>query len=113
MIALCSESAGHSLQELHRQSCDILKKELNQIGFNLGNDGDLERVLYPHYLGHPIGIGTSVCYVWDMCYSCGHAIDLHESAYTDRTQPLKAGMVITIEPGIFFDIFVNKADSIG
>ena len=42
-----------------------------------------------------------------------HAIDLHESAYTDRTQPLKAGMVITIEPGIFFDIFVNKADSIG
>ena len=40
-----------------------------------------------------------------------HSIDLHESVYTDRTQPLKAGMVVTIEPGIFFDIFVNKTDS--
>ncbi len=66
MIALCSENAGHSLQELHRKSCNILKKELNQIGFNLGKDGDLERVLYPHYLGHPIGIGTPIVGVHDM-----------------------------------------------
>lgn len=66
MIALCSESAGQSLQELHRKSCDILKKELNQIGFNLGNDGDLERVLYPHYLGHPIGIGRFIICVQDV-----------------------------------------------
>jgi len=60
MIKLCSEKAGFSLQELHRKSCVILKQELNQIGFNLGNEGDLERVLYPHYLGHPIGVGALI-----------------------------------------------------
>jgi intermediate cleaving peptidase 55 len=58
MISLCSESAGYSQQDLHHKSCEILKAELNQIGFNLGKEGDLERVLFPHYLGHHIGIGT-------------------------------------------------------
>ncbi|KAF8169506.1 peptidase M24, structural domain-containing protein [Pholiota molesta] len=83
LIKLCSANAGYSLQELHRKSCQLLKGELNQIGFNLGNEGDLERVLYPHYLSHPIGI------------------DLHESSHIDRSAPLKEGMVITIEPGIY------------
>jgi hypothetical protein len=45
------------MQELHRLSVQLLKQELNQIGFQLGSEGDLERVLYPHYLSHPIGIG--------------------------------------------------------
>lgn len=44
---------------------------------------DLEHELYPHYIGHPVGI------------------DLHESAHLDRNAQLKAGMVITIEPGIY------------
>jgi len=57
MIKLCSESAGYTLQELHRKSCTVLKEELNQIGFNLGREGDLERILYPHHLSHHIGVG--------------------------------------------------------
>lgn len=63
LIALCTTSAGYSLQELHRESCVLLKKALNGIGFNLHREGDLERILYPHYLGHPVGIGalTSSC----------------------------------------------------
>jgi len=61
----------------------LLKEELNQIGFNLTGTGELERVLYPHYLSHPIGI------------------DLHESTYFDRSAPLKEGHVVTIEPGIY------------
>jgi len=60
----------------------MLKRELNQIGFGL-QTGDLERMLYPHYLSHPIGI------------------DLHESSNFDRSGELKEGMVITIEPGIY------------
>ncbi|PPQ81078.1 hypothetical protein CVT25_014541 [Psilocybe cyanescens] len=83
LIGLCSAQHGYSLQELHRKSCVLLKSELNQIGFNLRNEGDLERVLYPHYLSHPIGI------------------DLHESSHIDRAAPLQDGMVITIEPGIY------------
>jgi len=60
----------------------LLKKELNSIGFNL-HKGDLERILYPHYLGHPVGI------------------DLHETSFIDRATPLQEGMIITIEPGVY------------
>ncbi|KAI5116860.1 hypothetical protein M0805_009170 [Coniferiporia weirii] len=81
-VALCTESAQVSLNELHRKSCDLLRVELNQIGFGLST-GDLERVLYPHYLSHPIGI------------------DLHESSHFDRSARLVSGMVVTIEPGIY------------
>ncbi|TFK43119.1 peptidase M24 [Crucibulum laeve] len=83
LIKLCVPSSHHSLLSLHRESCSLLRQELNQIGFNLGREGDLERVLYPHFLSHPIGI------------------DLHESAGIDRGADIKPGMVITIEPGIY------------
>jgi intermediate cleaving peptidase 55 len=67
LCKLCTESSGHSLHELHRKSCELLKGELNQIGFGL-QTGDLERILYPHCLSHPIGI------------------DLHESSNFDRSE---------------------------
>jgi len=82
LCALCTESSGISLHGLHRRSCQLLKRELNQIGFGL-QTGDLERVLYPHFLSHPIGI------------------DLHESSHFDRSGGLKEGMVVTIEPGVY------------
>ncbi|KAF4615968.1 hypothetical protein D9613_011493 [Agrocybe pediades] len=112
LIELCTASQGYSSQELHRKSCSLLKQELNQIGFNLGTEGDLERVLYPHYFGHPIGIGELRSLVFfalrqflvlDILNGglINSMIDLHESAHVDRSSPLKEGMVITIEPGIY------------
>ncbi|ETW84620.1 Metallo peptidase M24B [Heterobasidion irregulare TC 32-1] len=84
LVALCTAAHGHSLDDLHRQSVSTLRKELQQIGFDLSmRSGLLERVLYPHYLSHPIGI------------------DLHESDTFHRSEPLKEGMVITIEPGVY------------
>ncbi|KAF9449565.1 peptidase M24 [Macrolepiota fuliginosa MF-IS2] len=88
LIKDCAETAGYTLYELHRKSCTRLREELTKLGFNfrssiLGGDTDLERVLYPHFLSHPIGV------------------DLHESYNTSRSSSLKAGMVITIEPGIY------------
>ncbi|OCB90214.1 peptidase M24 [Sanghuangporus baumii] len=82
LISRCSESAQLSLDALHRESCSLLRVELNQLGFSL-SAGDLERELYPHYLSHPIGI------------------DLHESKHFQRGVPLVSGMVVTIEPGIY------------
>ncbi|KAI6035635.1 peptidase M24 [Pisolithus orientalis] len=82
LIGQCTETASFTLHELHRRSCDFLRVELNQLGFRL-HAGEVERVLYPHFLSHPIGI------------------DLHESSNFDRGELLKAGMVITIEPGIY------------
>ncbi|KAH8102841.1 peptidase M24, structural domain-containing protein [Cristinia sonorae] len=86
MITYCTEASQMSLAEIHRESSDMLQKELNKIGFNLRGThgaGDVARVLYPHYVGHPIGV------------------DLHESTNHDRNGSLKAGMVITIEPGVY------------
>ncbi|KAF7799118.1 hypothetical protein EIP86_010348 [Pleurotus ostreatoroseus] len=86
LVTLCTEATQISLAQIHRESCEALRKELNEIGFNLkgiAGAGDLERILYPHYVGHPLGI------------------DLHESTHFERNEPLKAGMVITIEPGIY------------
>ncbi|KAI0063075.1 peptidase M24 [Artomyces pyxidatus] len=82
LVALCAADIGHSLDDLHRRSVELLRTELKQIGFELGL-GALERVLYPHYLSHPVGI------------------DLHEAGTFDRRAPLKEGMVITIEPGVY------------
>lgn len=59
LVGLCTEAEGLSLHDLHRKSCDLLRQELKQIGFTL-HTGDLERILYPHFLSHPIGIGTWV-----------------------------------------------------
>ncbi|THV00547.1 peptidase M24 [Dendrothele bispora CBS 962.96] len=82
LVAYCYEGwEGNNLYELHRRSRDLLVSELRQIGIDL-RGGAIDR-LYPHFLSHPIGI------------------DLHESDSTSRSQPLKSGMVITIEPGIY------------
>ncbi|THH09459.1 hypothetical protein EW146_g8678 [Bondarzewia mesenterica] len=84
LVALCAATHGFSMNDLHRKSVELLRTELTQIGFHLGTSaGILERVLYPHYLSHPIGV------------------DLHESSGFDRSDVLKEGMVITIEPGVY------------
>lgn len=54
-IKLCSVSEGMSLDDLHRTSCDLMRIELKELGFNL-RGGEMERTLYPHFLGHPLGI---------------------------------------------------------
>ncbi|OBZ71886.1 Intermediate cleaving peptidase 55 [Grifola frondosa] len=83
LVGLCSVSTGHSLAQLHRLSCDALGAELTRIGFELPLGAGTLDTLYPHFVGHPVGI------------------DLHESSHFDRNEPLKAGMVITIEPGVY------------
>ncbi|KIJ32357.1 hypothetical protein M422DRAFT_213900 [Sphaerobolus stellatus SS14] len=104
--ALCRETSKMSMYDLHVESCKILARELNKLGFNLreGNAGpgnaEVERILYPHFLSHPIGI------------------DLHE-AYGNRSSAyssLQAGMVITVEPGIYVppsSLFPSQYHNIG
>ncbi|KAJ6463234.1 peptidase M24 [Mycena vitilis] len=82
LVALCTESSGVSMHQIHRRTCTLLRDELKQIGWDV-HANDLEQILFPHYVSHPIGL------------------DLHESSHFDRSASLKAGMVITIEPGIY------------
>ncbi|KAI0269392.1 peptidase M24 [Gloeopeniophorella convolvens] len=82
LVKECAADRGHSLDVLHRRSVELLRKELEQIGLRCTRS-TLELILYPHYLAHPIGI------------------DLHEAGTVERSAPLKEGMVITIEPGVY------------
>jgi intermediate cleaving peptidase 55 len=54
-IKLCTVESGMGLDDLHRKSCDLMRVELKELGFNL-KGGELERSLYPHFVGHPLGI---------------------------------------------------------
>ncbi|RXW14043.1 hypothetical protein EST38_g11812 [Candolleomyces aberdarensis] len=105
LVALCSEAKNISLHELHRMSIKLLRQNLNQIGFNLGFENDLERVLYPHYLSHPIGIDLhestyidrNAAYVFSLVLFCSRLLTV-DSHLVGR---LKQGNVITIEPGVY------------
>ncbi|CAE6472060.1 unnamed protein product [Rhizoctonia solani] len=82
LITMCTEESKESMNSLHNQSVDLLKKALRRAGFDLGMGDKLIDRLYPHYLTHPIGI------------------DLHEGN-SERHQYLMEGQVITIEPGVY------------
>ena len=49
LIKLCTETTGLTLARLHDRSCELLRRGLAQLGFDLSR-GDLERILYPHSL---------------------------------------------------------------
>ncbi|EPQ28053.1 uncharacterized protein PFL1_04380 [Pseudozyma flocculosa PF-1] len=80
--ALATEEQCYTLADLHRRSVEMLRIELKNIGFHLGL-GTLERILYPHYIGHWLGI------------------DLHDVASVERSTKLERGAVVTIEPGVY------------
>ncbi|KAI5970624.1 ICP55 [Candida margitis] len=83
-IELCNESLGHSLHDLHDYSVTSLRKELSNItGFQHVTKSDVSRYLYPHYIGHHLGL------------------DLHDVPPISRFDKLVAGNVITIEPGLY------------
>ncbi|PVF95749.1 hypothetical protein CPB86DRAFT_563159 [Serendipita vermifera] len=72
-----------TLPNLHRISTQFLTEELVKIGFKFEPySADVERHLYPHLVGHGVGI------------------DLHESSGS-RDEELVEGQVITIEPGVY------------
>lgn len=88
LVTLCTESARLSLAQIHRESCEALRKELNQIGFNLNGiaGGDLD-LLYPHYVGHPLGIGLLFLRLFGAMLTLLLVADLHESTYFERNDP--------------------------
>ena len=48
-----------TLPALHRLSCELLTEELNKLGFKLGASSggvSVESELYPHLVGHGLGI---------------------------------------------------------
>ena len=90
LVRECTVARGHSLDTLHRRSVDLLRAELERVGLPCAGTV-LERVLYPHYLTHPIGIGEPLLFLREFSESilmCGlWKIDLHEAGTVERSTP--------------------------
>ena len=90
LVKECAVARGHSLETLHRRSVDLLRAELDRIGLPCAGPV-LERVLYPHYLTHPIGIGESCPTPFFFCLATNFFlviwIDLHDSGTVERSAP--------------------------
>ncbi|KAK4134867.1 Creatinase/aminopeptidase [Trichocladium antarcticum] len=87
-VALCRARLGLSLDEIHRATEAALQTELERLGFGFGGGfgrggGDLMGVLFPHHVGHYVGL------------------DVHDVPGYPRSVPLKAGHCVTIEPGVY------------
>ncbi|RHZ79599.1 hypothetical protein Glove_143g30 [Diversispora epigaea] len=96
-INLCTEAKDISLNGIHEISVQIMKEELQKLGFNIV-EGDVDHILYPHHVGHYLGL------------------DVHDTHDLDRSRRLLHGMVITIEPGIYVppnDAYPEKYHGIG
>lgn len=80
-VSLCKEDSGLSLDQIHSATEKALREGLKDIGFDIsGNEMD---ILFPHHVGHYIGM------------------DVHDTPGYRRNVPLKAGMCVTVEPGIY------------
>ncbi|CAJ0756726.1 16020_t:CDS:10 [Entrophospora sp. SA101] len=77
VLKLCTEEQNISLNGIHEYSVKMMKEELSPLGFDLV-EGDVDRVLYPHHVGHYLGL------------------DVHDTHDIDRSKILRKGM-----PGIY------------
>ncbi|KAH8887533.1 Creatinase/aminopeptidase [Thozetella sp. PMI_491] len=80
-VSLCRESAGLTLDQIHRSTETGLTDQLRQLGFDMS--GNALDVLFPHHVGHYVGV------------------DLHDIPGYARHILLKAGHCVTVEPGIY------------
>ncbi|PHH74003.1 hypothetical protein CDD80_3424 [Ophiocordyceps camponoti-rufipedis] len=78
-VGLCRESANTSLNEIHKVTEDKLQAELRDLGFEKSMMGQL----FPHHVGHYVGL------------------DVHDCSSVSRSQKLRKGHCLTIEPGVY------------
>lgn len=81
-IKMCNAKSRNSIQTIHTESVALMKIELRNLGFHLA-EGDVERYLYPHRVGHHIGL------------------EIHDCASLGGFESLAADQTITIEPGCY------------
>lgn len=83
IISECTVAKGNSLNDLHNMSVDLLTLELRNAGFNDLQNWETGKYLYPHYIGHNLGL------------------DVHDCPTYSRSVNLQKGQVVTVEPGVY------------
>lgn len=83
LIKECKANNGYSLNDLHNLSVEWMTKELRNCGFSELSTWETAKYLYPHYVGHNLGL------------------DVHDCPSHSRSATLERGQVITIEPGVY------------
>jgi Xaa-Pro dipeptidase len=95
---------GVKMEDLHMKAAEIILKGLKQMGLVKGTieelmENDIFALFFPHGLGHFLGLDTH-----DVGgYPKGvERIDRPGIRFLRARRELQAGMVITIEPGLYF-----------
>ena len=95
---------GVKMEDLHMKAAEIILKGLKQMGLVKGTieelmENDIFALFFPHGLGHFLGLDTH-----DVGgYPKGvERIDRPGIRFLRARRKLQAGMVITIEPGLYF-----------
>lgn len=81
-VKMCYQDNNVNLYDLHENARKVLLQEFKQLGIDLSNKEDLFGRIYPHFVGHPLGL------------------DLHDCPTFQRSTRLEAGNVVTVEPGV-------------
>ncbi|KAF2760382.1 xaa-pro dipeptidase app [Pseudovirgaria hyperparasitica] len=82
-VSLCRADARLSLDQIHRIAENGLKDALKGLGFEMGSGDGVLNELFPHHLGHYLGL------------------DIHDCPGYTRGKALVEGQVVTVEPGIY------------
>lgn len=80
-VELCKP--GASIRQIHDHSVEMLQKGLKQIGILRSAQSSAYHILNPTSIGHYLGM------------------DIHDCSRISYDCPLKPGVVITIEPGVY------------
>ncbi|KAL1339629.1 hypothetical protein AAHE18_U052300 [Arachis hypogaea] len=86
-VELCKP--GASIREIHNYSVDMLQKGFKEIGLLKNGGSSSYHKLNPTSIGHYLGM------------------DIHDCSMVSFDAPLKPGVVITIEPGVYIPSSYN------
>lgn len=81
-VKMCSESQSVNLYDLHENSKKVMLQELKQLGMDFKDTDAVFGQIYPHFVGHPLGL------------------DLHDCPTFQRSTMLEHGNIVTVEPGV-------------
>lgn len=99
--------AGQSYPELHIHAHHVLAGILREHGFirmsaESAVESGVTAAFFPHGLGHSIGVQTHDVAGFQQSERGGNIAQPDGHPYLRLTRPLEPGMIVTIEPGVYF-----------